>query len=192
MSDKNYDELSGDNLLRLLKGGDHLAFSRIYKKYMCLVVSEALKKLGDEEHAQDIAQDVFVNLWVRRSGLPPIGNLAGYLVSCAKNAVFNYFEHRDVEAKYVSSLRDYVNTGNIAHTDYLVREKEWISYINDAVESLPEKMKEVYKLRVDSGLSHKQVARTLGLSERTVNAQMINAIKRLKSRLTVITLFLNM
>ncbi|MEJ2884589.1 sigma-70 family RNA polymerase sigma factor [Pedobacter sp. GR22-6] len=185
----NYDEFSDDELLRLLRGGDEDAFSLIYRRYLRLVVSEGLKKLGDEDYAADTAQDVFASLWAKRERLPVIRNLAGYLINCAKNAVFNFFEHREVEARYTSSLRDYVNSGKVAHTDYLVREKEWISYINDAVESLPEKMKEVYKLRVDSGLSHKEVARTLGLSERTVNAQMINAIKRLKSRLTMITLF---
>jgi len=190
MSVENYGEISDDELIRLLKVGDNAAFSSIYKKYLCLVISEALKKLGDEEHAQDIAQDVFVNLWIKRKQLPEIWNLAGYLINSAKNAIFNFFEHKDVEAKYASSLKDYVNTGSTAHTDYLVREKEWTKYINDAIESLPAKMKEVYKLRVDSGLSHKQVAQALGLSERTVNAQMINAIKRLKSRLTVITFFL--
>jgi len=192
MSGLGNDEFTEAELLLLLKDGDHAAFSRVYNKYIQLVVAEALKKLGNHEYAQDIAQDVFVNLLLKREGLPVINNLAGYLINAAKNAIFNFFAHRDVEDRYVSSLKDYVNSGKIAHSDYLVREKEWTIYINDAVDSLPEKMRAVYKLRVDSEMSHKEVAQTLGISVRTVNAQMINAVKRLKSRLTIFYLFMGL
>lgn len=112
-----------------------------------------------------------------------VKNLAGYLITSVRNAIFSYFEHQHVESKYITSLSDFVNTGDIAHTDYRLREKEWEKHIEAAIHSLPKKMREIFELSRKSHLTHKEIAEKLTLSERTVNAQMLNALARLRSKL---------
>ena len=177
---KSYSDLQ---LTELLKASDHSAFTEIHNRYYPLAFLEAYKKLRDEDQAKDIVQELFTNLWIRRENLPLIKNLAGYLIASVKNAIFTYFEHQQVESKYITSLTDFVNTGNIAHTDYLVREREWEKHIEAAIQSLPKKMRVIFELSRKSHLTHKQIAEKLTLSERTVNAQMLNALTRLRSKL---------
>jgi RNA polymerase sigma-70 factor (ECF subfamily) len=185
----DYKTYSDSQLIELIEKGDHPAYTEIFNRYCDLVYNEAFRKLGDEDHAKDIVQEIFTNLWAKRETMINVSNLAGYLITCTKNTIFNFFEHQHVESRYITSLKDYVNTGNIAHTDYLLREKEWSKYIEDAINTLPKKMKAVFELRTQSHMSHKQIAETLSLSERTVNAQLLNAVKRLRSKLTLILFF---
>jgi len=186
-----YNNLSDIQLTELLKASDRIAFTEIYNRYHKLVLIEAYKKLRNLDQAKDIVQDLFTTLWLKRENVPIVSNLAGYLITAVKNSILNFFEHQHVQSKYIASLADYVNTGNIAHTDYLVREKEWEKYICAAIESLPIKMKAVFNLSRKSNLTHKEIARKLSLSERTVNAQILNAILRLKAKFGSFLLFLS-
>ena len=178
-----YSTYSDSQLTELLTASDHAAFTEIHNRYYSLVFLEAYKKLRDQDQAKDIVQELFTNLWIKRENLPVVKNLAGYLITSVRNAIFSYFEHQHVESKYITSLSDFVNTGNIAHTDYRVREKEWEKHIEAAIHSLPKKMREIFELSRKSHLTHKEIAEKLTLSERTVNAQMLNALARLRSKL---------
>ena len=183
MHQQDYNLLSDVELLVLLKESDHAAYTEIYGRYDHLLFDHAYKKLRQEEQAKDIVQDVFVTLWTKRECLPVINNLPAYLMTMVKNSIFGFFEHGKVETRYIKSLTDYVNTGNLAHTDYLTREREWNDYIESAIQALPKKMRTVFELSRKSNLTHKEIARNLSLSERTVNAQILNALLRLKTRL---------
>lgn len=179
----NYSAYSDSQLTELLKASDHAAFTEIHNRYFSLVFLEAYKKLRDEDQSKDIVQELLTNLWIRRENLPIIKNLIGYLITSVKNAIYSYLEHKHVESKYITSLTDFANTGNIAHTDYHLREKEWEKYIEAAIHSLPKKMREIFELSRKSHLTHKEIAEKLTLSERTVNTQMLNALARLRSKL---------
>ena len=180
---QNYSTYSDSQLTELLNASDHAAFTEIHNRYYPLVLVEAFKKLRDLEQAKDIVQELFTNLWIRRERVTMVNNLAGYLITSVKNAIFSYFENQHVQSKYIASLTDFVNTGSIAHTDYLLREKEWEKHIEAAIHSLPKKMREIFELSRKSHLTHKEIAEKLTLSERTVNAQMLNALARLRSKL---------
>jgi RNA polymerase sigma-70 factor (family 1) len=187
---RTYRNFPDSKLLYLLKSADHLAFDEIHERYYNLVFKEAYGKLREVEQAQDIVQELFMDLWLRREILPAINNLAGYLTQSVKYSIFSFFEHQAVESRYISSLTEFVNTGNIAHTDYLVREKEYKKQIDSAIQSLPGKMREIFELNCNSNLSNKEIAIKLSLSEKTVSAQIINAIARLKTKLRILPLLL--
>src|SRR4051812_22864977 len=85
-------------LLRLLSKGNKLAFDALYNKYWKQVYNNAYKRLNDTERAQDIAQDVFMQLW-SRGGTAQIDNLPAYLFVAARNGVF---KHLEKEAKYAA------------------------------------------------------------------------------------------
>ncbi|WP_431200592.1 RNA polymerase sigma factor [Mucilaginibacter sp. P25] len=93
-------DLSDDDakLLKLISEGSKPAFDVLYTKYWKQVYNAAYKRVNDIERAQDIAQDVFVQLWVRTS-TSPIENLPAYLLVAARNGVFKYMEK---ESRYAA------------------------------------------------------------------------------------------
>lgn len=190
MKSQDYSILSDFELMSLLKIGDHAAFNEIYRRYHALLLAFVYRKLQDEELTKDLVQEFFIGIWTKRESLSLSVSLAGYFITALKNRIYNFFEHQQVENKYIQSIADFVNTGNIAHTDYLLREKETIRLIDQAISSLPGKMREVFELHRKSGLTYKEIATTLSLSEKTVNSQMLNALNRLRSKLNLSFLFI--
>ncbi len=85
-------------LLALLSNASKPAFDKLYNKYWKQVYNTAYKRLNDTDKAQDVAQDVFVQLWIRGTKAP-IENLSAYLHTAARNGVFNLPSRRDCRNK---------------------------------------------------------------------------------------------
>lgn len=180
-----YRNLNDQELTILLKGGDEHAYTEIYNRYKRVLQNHAYKKLGDFEEVKDILQDFFVNLWTKREEIPLTTNLSGYLYTAIRNRIFNILAHKQVESKYVQSLQTFINEDNYI-TDHLVREKEFTLLIQKEIDALPLKMREVFELSRKSGLSHKEIANQLCISDQTVSKQITNALKILKVKLGVL------
>ncbi|WP_256006802.1 sigma-70 family RNA polymerase sigma factor [Pedobacter deserti] len=181
----NYTALSDLELIDMLKVNDHLAYTEIYNRYQGLLIAFSFKKLQDEDIAKDLVQDLFVKLWTKRETLT-ISNLPGFLVTSMKNLMFNHFEHQQVSSKYIESLVDFTNTGDMAHADYLVREKEWQKHIETAIASLPNKMRKAFISNRVEYKTYAQTAEELQTTENNIQKHINSAIKLLKTRLTAL------
>jgi RNA polymerase sigma-70 factor (family 1) len=183
-----YKTFSDNELIQLLKVGNHAAYTEIYHRYFYLLYVHAYKKLRDEDQAKDIIQDIFATLWFKRELDLNTGNLAGYLFTAVRNRIFDLFAHEQVKSKYISSLNDYLETHIHAPTDHLIRENELKAYIEKAVQALPPKMKRIFEMSRKENLSHKEIAAKLGTSENNVSTQITAALRVLRSKLGVIAL----
>lgn len=179
-----YRSYSDQKLIALLKEGDKAAFTEIYNRYKHLLQGHAYKKLGDFDEVKDVLQDLFTQLWLKRADISETTNLSGYLYIAVRNKVFNILAHRNITDSYIQSLQEFVREENYV-TDLLVREKEFSAMINREIEALPPKMRVVFQLSRNSGLSHKEIAEQLDLSEQTVSKQITNALKILRGKLGV-------
>jgi RNA polymerase sigma-70 factor (family 1) len=175
----DYSNVSDFILLSQLQGGDHRAFIEIYDRYYKVILTFCLKKLKDKEQAKDIVQDVFTNIWHKREKLEIKSSLPGFLIISAKNRILDLFAHSLVQTKFRYTLTDSDQLSN--GTDFLIREKQLQFQIKQAVDSLPKKRRKVFELSRYENLSRKEIAKTLSLSERTVNNHLVNALSRLKS-----------
>lgn len=186
---ENYQKLSDHDLFLLLKESDHSAFEEIYRRYSCDIVANAYKKLQDEELSKDIVQDLFIHLWENRNRLREIENPSAYLHTALKNRVFNFFTHQKVESKYINSLREFVNTGNIAHSDFLIRERDQKELIEKAYGTMSPRMRQIFELSRTENLSHREIAIKLSTSEENVSKQITTALKTLRTKLRVLISF---
>jgi RNA polymerase sigma-70 factor (family 1) len=179
----NYKEFNDEQLVGMLKVSDRRAYTEIYNRYHYLLIKHAYKKLRDEEMAKDVVQELFANLWHRRTQEINASNLAGYLYKIARNRILDIFAHEKVKFNYAeSSLQDFARTGNYDNTDHLIREKEFMAYIEREIQALPKKMREIFELSRKGHLSHKEIAEQLNTSEHNVSKQISNAIKILKKK----------
>lgn len=179
---ENYTQYSDAELAALLREGNQRAYTEVYERYKVLLYTFTLRRLGDREDAKDVVADLFLSIWARHGELEIGSSLVGYLYTAVRNRVANRFSHQAVADRYIDSFRDYLDSG-IDDTDHLVRSKEMGRLIEAEIALLPERMREVFLLSRETGLTRAEIADKLGLSEQTVKAHMHHALKILKSRL---------
>jgi RNA polymerase sigma-70 factor (ECF subfamily) len=176
--------LSDHELIALIKAGDHAAFVEVYERYWTVLYLHARKMLRNESEAEDVVQDLFSALWLKKEGLDLQTSLKSYLYSAVRNKVFNQIEHKRVISDYQKSLQQFLQEGELI-TEELYREKELAAIIEKEIQALPEKMRVVFELSRKEHLSYKEIAQQLDISEHTVKSQVSNALRTLKLKLGV-------
>jgi len=182
---KPYRQLLDHELTDLLKSGDHAAFTEIYNRYMGVLYVHALRMLKEEDEAEDILHEIFTALWTRSAQLELKSTLSAYLYRAVKNRVFDVLAHRKIRQSYIESLESFLHNGQYS-TDEMVREQELARLIEQEIKLLPEKMRKVFELSRLANMSHKEIAATLGISDKTVKKQINNAIRILRLKINLL------
>lgn len=177
-----YKLYTDNELVLLLRKGDHAAFTEIYIRYSSTLYNNAYKLLKNRDEVRDIIQEIFTSLWNRRTDFILNTNLAGYLYIAARNRVIKVIAHQQITSKYFNLLLTSINEGSSV-TDHSIREKQLEEIIEKEINELPSKMKLVFNLSRKSYLTHKEIAKTLDMSESTVKKQVNNALKILRIKL---------
>lgn len=185
----SYKGFSDVELVTLLKEGKQSAFAELYNRYKAALLLHAFRMLKDDEEARDLVQEMFAVLWAKRDQLIIKGRFDSYMYGALKNRILNLIAHKKVIEKYTLSLDGFVEAGEVSG-DELMIEKQLRKLIEDEVANLPPKMREIFELSRMEGLSHKQIALRLNISEHTVKSQVQNATKALWSKMRFNVLFL--
>jgi len=181
-----YNKLSDAELSAFLKVGDHAAFTEIFNRYSALLYQHIFNKVRNAEEAQDLVQEIFSKIWARHAELElKTLNLIGYLYMVARNAVFDLLRHKIHVDAYAESFTKF-KAQEVAETDFLIREKQFMAIIEEEIAALPSRMREIFELRRVDNLSNKEIAEKLELSEHTVKDQMKKAIRILKPKIGLI------
>jgi RNA polymerase sigma-70 factor (family 1) len=173
--------VSDVHLWRLVKDGDTKAFSELYEKYWLLLYNAVYWRVCSEDAAKDIIQNVFISLWEKRSAIDIRENVEGYLKVAAKHSVLNYFKAEETRAKhYKHAVAAFTEGVNII--EETIRDKELNNIYREEIARLPEKMREIFVLSRQQGLTAEQIAVQLDLSPQTVKNQLTSALKKMRIR----------
>ena len=163
---------------------DYTAFSHLYDEYWDLLLSIALKKTGNIDVAMDIVQDLFVDIWQRRSSLPQIDDVRKYLISSLYFKVFQYFRREGIQQRHIDA---YVTFGiDEQEEDFLqllegeIQHTHLLNVIEESVEYMPERMRQVFSLKYHRSLSNLEIAETLGISVQTVKNQLMRSLQHIR------------
>jgi len=174
-------------------------FHSIFYKYYPGLLFYATRLLGDED-AEDVVQDVLVELWCRKDLMEAGNSLQAYLYRMVYNKSVNVMKHRGVQDKYCAAQEE-INRKRIDfyqpdRTDIITRlenaelRKELYLSIND----LPDQCRKIFKLSYIHNMKNKAIAELLDISVRTVEAHMYKALKILREKLhhlaTVLLIYL--
>lgn len=163
---------------------DYKAFSHLYDRYWDLLLSVALKKTGDSDIAMDIVQDLFVDIWQRRSTLPQIDDVRKYLITSLYFKVFMYFRKQGIQQRHISSYFTFLE--NEKEEDFLqllegeIQHTQLLTAIEESVEDMPERMRQVFNLKYYRSLSNKEIAETMGISVQTVKNQLMRSLQHIR------------
>jgi RNA polymerase sigma-70 factor (ECF subfamily) len=167
-------------LLGRLRRGDDAAFAAIFRAHYAALVRNATHLLRERSLAEEIAQEVMLELWRRRDGLLITGSLATYLHQATRNRALNRLRHDRTVQRSVAYVRP---PSSAPDADDRALTSELRSAIEAAVGALSGPQREVFDLSRTNGLTYAEIAELLGISVKTVEARMGRALKELRERL---------
>lgn len=161
-------------LIEQLSHAEH-AFTEIYNRYWDKLLYIAAIKLKNITIAEEIVQDVFLDLWKRRKQLAITGSLEAYLSVAVKYRIIN--AHARIKRE-----QDYLNNRAIEqlHTEPWLDERELQKNYKKLVSQLPEKCRITYQLSREEGLSLKEIAGKMSVSQKAVEANLTRSLKLLR------------
>ena len=135
------------------------------------------------EIAEELVQDLFLKLWSRRGSLGEIDSVKTYLFRAARNTALNHLRRRKLEHEWLEKEGTTITEEQTQEGDETVTESELASAVRAAVDRLPPRCREVFMLSRDGGLTYGEIAKSLGISIKTVETQMGRALKSLREQL---------
>jgi RNA polymerase sigma-70 factor (ECF subfamily) len=168
-------------LLDQLRHDGHDAFDAIFRQHYAGLVGLAQGVVRERAIAEELAQDVMLELWRRRHTLSVEESLRAYLYRATRNRALNHVRHERVQRHGEPYARGEESAGPSAH--HRLAEDEIHDALQQAVQSLPERCRQVFELSRGRGLRHTEIAEEMGISVKTVEAQMGKALRVLRERL---------
>ena len=171
--------ISDQDLLEQISQGNEIAFKTLYERYWKNIHQLACRILMDKKMAEDIVQDVFVSLWIKRNALE-IRNLRAYIYQATKLSCFEQLRKTKIHetfldrAQIVLQSKDHEDNVNLEDTRFR---------INRSVSALPDKTKKIFKLSRERSLSNHQIAEELNISPKTVEYHISVSLKHLRRNL---------
>ena len=168
-------------LLAGLRRGDTLAFDTIFRDWYPRLVLIADRIVGERQVAEDLAQEVFLELWRRRETLALETTVHAYLLQSVRNRSLNHLRHVQVRRRSAPEVIEM--SGNSTSADAETVAGELAVAIEKAMQSLTPRCREVFQLSRQRGLKYAEIATLLGVSVKAVEAQMGKALRTMRERL---------
>ncbi|HWZ02658.1 MAG TPA: RNA polymerase sigma-70 factor [Mucilaginibacter sp.] len=178
-----YTKLNDEQLVILLKKGEHTAFTEIYNRYAESLAGFAASKLYSLDDAKDILHDLFVKLWENRDQINITSNLQSYLYAIIRHRIIDKIRKNITREEYGSMLQT-LTVESQQNIEHQIAEKELKQKIQKALNELPPRVQEIYQLSREQYLSNREIAEKLNLSEQTVKNQLSVALKHLRQSLS--------
>ena len=159
----NLSTLQDKELVSLLKKGSHPAFRELYIRYYDQLYFYCKKYLNDELGAEDIVQDIFVQLWEIHNTINITSSFSGYLYASAHNQILKMIRHFDVRLRYAQHIL--LNAKELTNeTEDSIIDNDYAALLNEMIERLSPKQKEVFRLSRMEGLTYKEISEILQIS----------------------------
>ncbi len=168
------------DLFASLAAGDEKAFEVIYRHYTKRLFPYVQKLVKIPELAEELIQDIFVQMWINRHVFANVQHPTAYLFSIANRQALKYLKKVASDARILKSITDYAEpSSNETEEQIILRES--VEAIDQAVAQLPGQRRLIWELSRNEGLSHEQIAERLSISKNTVKNQLVHALKHVRN-----------
>jgi RNA polymerase sigma-70 factor (ECF subfamily) len=176
------------NIFLKIRDDDKGAFKNLFDTYYASLCHYASHFLNDDALSEEVVQELFVRLWEKRRSLDVETSVRQYLFRAVRNGCLNQIQHDKVRRLHGNRLKEALTSENPAE-DFLIT-PEMILQLEEGIESLPEKRREIFRLSREEGLKYREIAEKLKISVKTVEAQMGLALKMLRSKIRTFLFFM--
>lgn len=171
-------------LIKELKKGSYKAFDRIYDLYAKRLYGYCIQYLKSPEDAEEIVQDVFVQLWQKRESIQQEETIGALLFTISKYKLINAWRARLNHPLYEDYV-NYVNHISVNDTAHKIEYDDFMKKVRSTLSDLPDTQRKVITLSRLEQRTNKEIAEILQLSEQTVKNQLVLGLKALKEKLCI-------
>ncbi|HRE51047.1 MAG TPA: sigma-70 family RNA polymerase sigma factor [Flavitalea sp.] len=169
-------------LLEQLSLDNEEAFRRIFDHYKAPFYETALKMTHAAGIAEEIVQEVFVMLWMKRKLAARAKNPEGYIFTILHNCIYAHFRKLAQEKRLRSAIGQ-IREESENPIEILLLEKEHAMILENVISQLPPQQRIIYKLAKQEGVSREEIAKRLNISPNTVRNHLAAAVAYLRAYL---------
>ncbi|MDR0844139.1 MAG: RNA polymerase sigma-70 factor [Tannerella sp.] len=165
-------------------------FEQLYRSYYSKMKHFAKEYVISDGEAEDIVQDVFMELWEKKQLFLTHTNLVAYLFTAVKNKSLNFLRHQIIRQKTAEHLQEefmitmQMNLDSLeVLNDHFISEEDIEKALADAIDTLSPRRREIYIKSKIEGKKQEEIAEELNITVNTVETQMGIARKKLKIKL---------
>lgn len=179
-----FDASDNTSLLKALQNGDKSAFESIYLRFGEKLVRYVASRVRDHSISEEIVQELFLTLWVRREKIAPDTALEAYLFNAAKYKILSHIRSEKVRQRYAEHFTLFVAQHQSNMAVELLDLADLKALIEERISALPPKCQQAFRM---SRFGHKtiaEIAEEMGISKRTVENHLTKALKYLRETLS--------
>ena len=171
-------------VIQRVNNGDTKALELLYSTYYVYLCAVAVKYVYKPEMAEEIVNDVFLNVWNNRSSL--FYPIKAYLVRAVQNQCLSYYRKKRLDEIAVSDIKDYTVEiyEQLVYLDSsplaCLENKELANQISKAIDQLPEKCREIFIQHLYYNKTYEEIARMKNISSSTVRVQIKQGLSKLR------------
>nr|WP_295870187.1 RNA polymerase sigma-70 factor [uncultured Chitinophaga sp.] len=171
-------QLSNDEIVKGIRSRNKAVFEAVFKQFAPSMYNIAFRYVKDEDDANDMVQDVFLNLWKGAENLDERAPINHYLARATVNTCLNRIKKEQRKEVYA---KEQLLTAAPAETSHAMLEhKELEAQYRSALDKLPDQCRRVFEMSRLKGLSPAEIAEQLNISINTVYAHLTTALKKLR------------
>ncbi|UZO80144.1 RNA polymerase sigma-70 factor [Aquimarina sp. ERC-38] len=174
-------------LVEQFKQGNLKSYEVLYKKYHKVLVLYAKQFVNDLQIAENIVQDTFVTLYEKRDALQIHTSFKSFMYTVVRNNCLNYLK-RESKILVNSDISNELPTHE--ESEHTITKLEMAEKLHRAINQLPQQNQQIFKLSKYRGLTNEEISEKLGLTKRTVETHISNALKKLRATLTMMVIIL--
>ncbi|MDD2196495.1 MAG: RNA polymerase sigma-70 factor [Bacteroidales bacterium] len=164
-----------------IQKGDVKEFEKLFHAFYTPLCNFAYGYTKDMDEAEEIVQQLFYNYWKNKENIKIKVSIKSYLYQATKNGCLKFIEHNKVKGRYSNHVLSQ-NT-EAESTQSKIEEGELAEIIEETINSLPHRSREVFMLSRFEGLKYAEIAKKLSISIKTVEANMGKALKLIRLNL---------
>ncbi|MFD2789269.1 RNA polymerase sigma factor CnrH [Arenibacter antarcticus] len=162
-----------------LKNGEERAYENLYHKYYTSLVMYCYNLTKDQDRAEDIVQQTFVKIWIKRETLDIHSSFKNYLYRSVYNTFLKEYRKLKKEELALLELKNDILVDFEERDEAVLEER--MKLLEKAIDQLPKKNKVVFLLSKKSGYKHKEIAAQLDISEKAVEKHISRATQSIKT-----------
>jgi RNA polymerase sigma-70 factor (ECF subfamily) len=175
------NEASERQLQERIQAGDEAAFDHVFRTHYAQLVRMAESVVRERALAEEVAQEVMLELWRRRETLAVEQSFRAYLLRSTRNRALNHIRHQRIVAREAEAAA--LESRHSPSAEDVTLGLELERAVRDAIEGLPDNCRQVFQMSRDQGLRYAEIASTLEISVKTVEKRMGRALAELRERL---------
>jgi RNA polymerase sigma factor (sigma-70 family) len=163
--------------------GSQSAFEQIYYKHVNLLYDYGVRLSKDAQLAEDCIQDLFSDLWEKRSDLPQVAAVKSFLLVALKRRIYRMLANRKNSQQKINQASEVILTGFDPYLDEQVHEANIIA-LKKAFKNLSDRQKEVIYLRFYNQLSYSEIAEIMDVQVKAIYKLTARALQSLRNNIT--------